>query len=415
MSAAPASGCFLANDVFSIADDVEISVYTFAGDAFVWSVTRWDNGDKWSAGGVTEAWQTITCSVVSVDTDNGFGLEQGLIRPEPATARVVFTNAAYDPFVNSTVRSGTPIRVRVRPNPDTAPSTWVTLFQGKIDTATASYNYNWVNTVTLECVTDLRDYLNFTAQPPEDGTATITTTTPCYAADYFTAMNTRFGSNLISASGAPALVGYELEGLVDFDPVAYGDIVNQLLDTNAGALIYAPINVDPAQQYFYAWAEIENRTLDPDVIFEAAASAEPLRAEFSDIVIGFDTAEVVNTVNYDTTLGYANTRTNQDSVQLLGSVALDVTTLHYNDADADAWANLLALALPERRVQALTAPVILRAGQVNENLLRDPLDVATVSVNNAQIIIEETYFISRVQHNLTPHSWDTTLNLWKGR
>lgn len=405
----------MANDVFSIASDVEVSIYTYASDAFVWSVTRWNDGDKWQAGGATADWQPITCSVVSIETDNGLTVEQGLIRPEPAMARIVYTDQGYDPFVNTTVRSGTPVRVRIRPNPDTAPSTWVTLFQGKIDSATASYNYQWVNTVTLDCITDLRDYLNFTAQPPEDGSATLTTTSPCYAADYFTAMNTAYGTNLISASGAPALVGYELEGIVSYDPVPFGEIVNQLLDSNAGAIVYAPINVDPAQNYFYAWAEISNRTLDADVIFEAAASAEPLRAEFSDIVIGFDTGEVVNTVNYDTTLGYANTRTNADSVQLLGSIALDVTTLHWNDADADTWADLLALRLPERRVQAVTAPVLLRAGQVNENLLRDPLDVATVSVNNSAIIIEETYFISRVQHILTPENWDTTLELWKGR
>jgi hypothetical protein len=59
--------------------------------------------------------------------------------------------------------------------------------------------------------------------------------------------------------------------------------------------------------------------------------------------------------------------------------------------------------------------MVLRSGQVNDNLLRDPLDVAKVSVNNAAIIIEETYFISRVQHLITPDSWDTTLELWKGR
>lgn len=405
----------MANDVFDIASDVEVSIFTYTGDAFVWGVTRWDDGDKWQAGGATADWQPITCSVVSVETDNGLTVEQGLIRPEPATARIVYTSATYDPFTNTTVRSGTPVRVRVRPNPDTAPSTWVTLFQGKIDSATSSYNYNWVNTITLDCTTELRDYLNFTAQPPEDGTETLNIASPSYAADYFTAMNSAYGSSFIAASGAPALVGYELEGLVSYDPVAYGEIVNQLLDSNAGAIVYAPVNVDPAQHYFYAWAEIANRTLDADVIFEAAASAEPLRAEFSDIVIGFDTAEVVNTVNYSTTLGYSNTRTNVDSVQLLGNIALDVTTLHWNDADADSWANLLALQLPQRRVQALTAPVVLRAGQVNENLLRDPLDVATVSVNNSAIIIEETYFISRVQHLMTPDSWDTTLELWKGR
>ena len=413
----------MANDVFSIASDVEVSIYTYASDAFVWSVTRWNDGDKWQAGGATADWQPITCSVVSIETDNGFALEQGLTRPEPATARIVYTDQGYDPFVNTTVRSGTPVRIRVRPNPDTAPTTWQTLFTGKIDSATASYNYKWVNTVTLDCVTDLRDYLNFTAQPPEDGTETLNIASPSYAYQYFNAMNTKYGQTLVNAAGSHPYItqtsGYELEGLVSYDPVPYGEVVNQLLDSNGGAIVYLPIYGNfvgnDKLHLFFNDTELVAPTRTPDVVFEAAASADPTRAEFSDIVIGFDTAQLVNTVNYETTLGYANTRTNEDSVQLLGSISLDVTTLHWNDADADTWANALALRLPERRVEALTAPMLLRAGQVNKNLLRDPLDVATVSVNNSAIIIEETYFISRVQHILTPENWDTTLELWKGR
>jgi hypothetical protein len=38
-----------------------------------------------------------------------------------------------------------------------------------------------------------------------------------------------------------------------------------------------------------------------------------------------------------------------------------------------------------------------------------------VSVDNANITIEERYFISRVQHDITPDSWDTTFDLWIGR
>lgn len=399
----------MANDVFNIATDVEVAIYTYAADAFVWGVTRWDDGDKWQAGGITQDWQAITCSVISVETSNGVTVEQGLVRPDPATARIVFTDPSFDPFVNTTVRSGTPVRIRVRPNPDTAPTTWVTLFEGKIDNSTAAYNYDWVNTVTLDCVGTLRDYLNFTSV---DG---LTTTLPCLAGEYFDNMN----GKLLTGSSILYNVlydGFTLEGIDSIDPVQFGDLVNQLLDSNLAALVYKPITLDSTNVYYMTGEEISAAAMGAaDVQFEAAASANANRAEFSDIVIGFDTAEVVNTVNYSTTLGYSNTRTNDDSVGLLGSISLDVQTLHYYDADADTWAGQLALRLPERRVQQISAPVVLRAGQVNENLLRDPFDVATVSVNNAQIIIEESYFISRVSYILTPDSWDATFELWKGR
>lgn len=398
----------MANDVFELSQDVDVSIYTYDADAFIWDVSRWDGGDKWSSGSETETWQPIICEVSYIRTSNGVTVEQGLTSPEPATATIVYQSVDYDPFTNSQVRSGTPIIIKVRPNPDTFPDSWVTLFQGKIQTASASYSHDWINTITLECSTELRDYLNFTAL---DGLATAN---PCYAGDYFNAMNIAYGSTFVETTLTPEFFGYELEGINEIDPVQFGAIVNNLLNANLGALVYSPI-VDSTFYYFYTWDELANRTLDPNVEFESEPSANPLRAEFSNITLGFDTAEVVNTVNFTTTLGYANTVENSASISLLGSLALDIETIHYNDADADDWAARISLALPQRRVQQVEAPVILRAGQVNENLLRDPFDVARVTANNSRIVIDETYYITRVEHELTPFSWNAVYDLWKGR
>jgi len=215
----------MANDVFTLASDVEISLYTYASDVFVWGVTRWDNGDKWQDGTATEDWQVITGVAASVTVSNGVYLEQGLLRADPATATIVFQDTEFDPFNNSQVRAGTPVRVRVRPNPDTAPTTWVTLFKGKIDTASASYNEQFKNTVFLQCITDLRDYINFTA--PEG----ITTDPTCYAWNYIDAMNTQYLGNSINYDTAEN--GFELEGIDSIDPVLFGDIINQVLDATS--------------------------------------------------------------------------------------------------------------------------------------------------------------------------------------
>ena len=279
----------MANDVFTLKNDVEVSLYTWPSTVFIWNVTRWDNGDQWAAGGSftpTQDWQTITGSVASITIDNGLTLEQALTRPEPATANVVFQNTQYDPFNNEQIKTGTPIRIRVRPNPDTAPTTWVTLYQGKIDNASASYNDNFVNTVTLSCVTDLRDYLNFTSA---DG---LTTAASCFAHDYIDVMN----GKLLTTNAIIYNVlydGFTLEGIDTLDPVPFGDLVNQLLDANLGALVYKPITVDPAA-YVYMTSEeigsIDTRTSQVD--FEAETSANTLRASFYDITVGFNTEEI---------------------------------------------------------------------------------------------------------------------------
>lgn len=400
----------MANDVFDIASDVEVSIFTFASDVFIWGVTRWNNGDKWDNGSSVESWQVITCEVSSLRTSNGVAVEQGLIRPVPATADIVYQSSSFDPFTNSQVRSGTPIRIRVRPNPDTAPTTWVTLFQGKIDTASASYEHDWRNTVSLTCVTDLRDILNFTSL------VGMTTSPSCYAAEYLAQINNLAEYNQIYYEAGQD--GYLLEGIDSIDPVPFGDIINQVLDSNLGAIIYRPITAaNPLVPYEYVIGSqigsVASATTDVD--FESATSANSKRAEFSNITIGFDTAEVVNTVNYTTTLGYSNTRENPEGIALQGSLAIDIETLHYNDADADTWAQELSLALPARRVQSVECPVVLRSGQVNENLLREPFDVASVTANNSRIIIDETYYITNIVHEITPDSWNGFYDLWTGR
>jgi len=404
----------MANDVFTLADDIEVSLYSFASDVGLWGISRWDGGDKWDSGSSVESWQVITGSVANIQIDNGVTVEQGLIHPEPATARIVMQSTEYDPFMNTQIKTGTPIRIRVRPEPDTAPSTWVTLFQGLLDNASASYNYKFINTVTLTAVTKLRSFLNFTAAPGET-TPALSTPSPCYAADYLAAMNTAFGENIVSyGGGGGALLGYELEGIDSYDPVEFGPLVNQLIDANLGALVYLPLE-DPEFHYLYNYIEIVNRDLNPLVYFQAEDSTEPLRSSFSDITIGFDTDEIVNTVNFSTIMGYGpEVRKNQDSIDLYGDLALDLETLHWNDNDAAEWAGLIALNMPERRVQSIEAPALLRAGQLNKNLLRNPLDAANVEINNSNLIVNETYLITRIIHNIDPETWTCNLDLWKG-
>ncbi len=403
----------MANDVFTLADDVEIALFTYPADTFIWGITRWNDGDKWQDGTATEDWQVITGSAAQVSIANGVAVDQGFLRPEPATAVVVYADPNFDPFNNTQIRSGTPIRIRVRPNPDTAPTTWVTLFQGKIDTASASYNEEFQNTVFLNCITDLRDWMNYTAP---DGLTVDPVS--AYAWNYLAEMNNQFTTgNEITYDNA--LNGYLLDGLDSIDPVPFGELLNQLLDANLAALIYRPITAaNPNVPYYYMLSE-EMPALDTattDVDFEATNSANSKRAGFYDITIGFNTDEIVNSINYSTTLGYGpENRKNEESITLLGDLSLEITTLHFNDADADTWANQITLGLPERRVQQLSARGINRNGVVNQNLLREPMDIASVNANNANILIAENYFITRIEHSITPNGWLATFDLWKGR
>jgi hypothetical protein len=394
---------------FNIATDVEVAIYTYSSNTFVWNVSRWDE-DYWSDGTSTQDWQVISCDVVSVYTNNGINVERGYTKPQVSTAEIMYTGTDYDPFVNSTVRPGTPIRVRVLINPDTAFQTWVTIWQGVVTNCAVSYQANsWLNLVTLECEQSLREVLNYVAE------AGITVSSPCYAKDFITAINTQAGSN-IQASTSSTLIGYELDPLSVTIPVNFGNLLNILTDTNLGAILYRPILGSSTNPYYWTWADIEANATTPSVIFEGQTSATINRADFSDIIVGFDTAQYVNTLHYSTVSGVDDAIQNSDSVELVGNLEGTVTTRHFYATDADASAEQVVATIPTRAVERIIAPVILRStGGINNYLLLDPLATVQVLVSNDRVEIDETYYVTNVTYEITRDYWNATYDLWIGR
>lgn len=396
----------MANDVFDISTDIQVLVYSYDPNVMVWSSSRWDQ-DNWASGSETKSWQQVTGDVVNIQTNNAFDVLSGYARPQTPTASIVMQGAEYDPAMNSLMRPGTPIAIRVRPNPDTASGVWKTLWQGRIADCNVSYSVDWLNTISFECDHPLRDVLNYVS------VTGISVANPCYSTDFWTVMNAATGVNIIQ-SGAPGLVGYDVQGFTTSGNVDYGTLVNNLSDTNLGALVYQP-NLSDTDLYYYTWYELVNRTVSPDVVFEAVASATANRADFSDIVMGFDSLQYVNTLNYTTAGGVDDYSQNDDSIAIVGDLRGTVYTRHYYAADADAAANIVTATIPTQLVRQIVAPVILRAGQVNEYLLRDPLDTARVTVANSKVEIDDVFFIRGASHFITVDSWDVTFDLWKGR
>jgi len=396
----------MANDVFDIATDIQVLVYTYDPNVMVWSASRWDQ-DNWASGSETKSWQQVTGDIVNIETFNGFDVLTGYARPQTPTASIVMQGAEYDPAMNSLMRPGTPIAIRVRPNPDTAPGVWKTLWQGRISDCAVSYSTNWLNTVVFQCDHPMRDILNYVS------VTGISVANPCYSTDFWTVMNAATGVNIIQ-SGAPGLVGYDVQGFTTSGNVDYGALVNNLSDTNLGALVYSP-NLSDTDLYYYTWFELRNRTVSPDVVFEAVPSATANRADFSDIEVGFDSIQYVNTLNYTTAGGVDDYSQNDDSIAIVGDLRGTVYTRHYYAADADAAANIVTATIPTQLVRRITAPVILRAGQVNEYLLRDPLDSARVTVANSKVEIDDVFFIRGANHFINVDTWDVTFDLWKGR
>jgi len=246
-------------------------------------------------------------------------------------------------------------------------------------------------------------------------TAGITVTSPCYAKDFITEINTQAGTN-IQASTSSTLIGYELDPLSVTIPVNFGNLLNVLTDTNLGALVYRPILGSATNPYYYTWADILANSASPSVVFEGQTSATANRADFSDMVVGFDTSRYVNTLRYYTAGGVDDAVQNADNVAIAGNLEGEVTTRHFYATDADAAAAQVVATIPERAVEQITAPVIMRStGGINTYLLLDPLATVQVVVSNDRLEIDETYYVTNVAYEITRDYWNVTLDLWIGR
>lgn len=394
---------------YDVKTDVEISIFTYPVNQMVWNIGRWDE-NNWSTSSQVESWVNISGDVVSVETTNGVSIERGYARPVSPTASIVYTGSEYDPFQNTMIRPGTPVRVRVLINPDTFFATWITIWQGVITNTSVSYHPNtWLNLVTLECEQPLREVLNYISSTG------VAVATPCYAYDFINEINTLAGTS-ITASTVSTLRGYQLDGLTTTQPVNFGNLLNLLTDTNLGALIYRPIRADSTTISYYTWADILANSTSVQVAFEAEPSAVINRSDFSDILIGFDTSKYVNTLRYYTAGGVDDVVQNADNAAIAGNLEGEVTTRHYYAADADAAAAQVVALIPTRAVQQITAPVIRRdTGSINNYLLLDPFEKASVSIDNSKIVVDETYYVTNVSYRITPDSWDATFDLWIGR
>jgi hypothetical protein len=246
-------------------------------------------------------------------------------------------------------------------------------------------------------------------------TGGITVASPCYAKDFIAAINTQAGTN-IQASTISTLIGYELDPLSVTIPVNFGNLLNVLTDTNLGALVYRPILGSATNPYYYTWADILANSASPSVVFEGQTSATANRADFSDMVVGFDTSRYVNTLRYYTAGGVDDAVQNADNVAIAGNLEGEVTTRHFYSTDADAAAAQVVATIPERAVEQITAPVIMRStGGINTYLLLDPLATVQVVVSNDRLEIDEIYYVTNVAYEITRDYWNVTLDLWIGR
>ena len=105
---------------------------------------------------------------------------------------------------------------------------------------------------------------------------------------------------------------------------------------------------------------------------------------------------------------------NQDSIQLYGKYAQDVTLNTTDQTELRRWANEVFNQTPAALVRSVETPAIDRLGNLTGAAFLLPGELLGVDFEKDIVKIKEFYTITKVSHYIDPNNWLTTLDTWKG-
>jgi hypothetical protein len=135
----------------------------------------------------------------------------------------------------------------------------------------------------------------------------------------------------------------------------------------------------------------------------------------SEINVFSDADAVYNSLNV--TLASDDTITvalkDQDSIDLYGESAIDVTLNTTDSTELALWANRVFTNNPQNLVNQVVTPSIDRLGTLTEAAVFTPGMTVGVRYTNTSLNIVGFYTIIKVSHRIDVDNWFTTLELWK--
>jgi hypothetical protein len=403
----------MANDVFSLISSsngtASISIEYFTGP-----------GGSWTA---------IQANTYDIIIDRGITIDQQVFaRPSIGTATVKVNKKSLSDMLNgSPYKSNQPFRIRYKPLPDSAPTTWETIFYGLIQNVKMQYNQD---SKTLDIEILANDFMKiFTGTQVTSFTISGTVANRSFRgvmADLATAV-TAVDSRIAlvqNGSGGSGTTQWATVLPPTADGIATGEILDQLLDAELG----------------WCWA----RKSDDDILYMTRTDIDTKQASYSSwsssaptisnvhsnsldhycmdsFILSYDSDELVNKVK-------ANL---YDAGSFISSVTVNNSTSITNDGEQRAeynvtfdntgastltqWATQVANAAALESVKSVSVPAIRRDGLVSNLAKVEIGDVQQVEFASTGLTtLQEKYMTSRIRHLITPDHWEIELDLWRG-
>jgi hypothetical protein len=345
-------------------------------------------------------WQDVACETANAVISIGGSINDAIyFQPEPATATLTLQSYDLDPTVNKNIRANTKIRVRLD-----SPEIDRVLFVGYIDTIDVTYYPMGPNLIRIRAFDVYKSLVNTRI---EDWDTTDFPAGYATTDEVFELIALKSGVGL-SPDSEPTVGRIPA---VQVDNILVPDVLNDAIDVGL-----AVVWIDQ---------ETEALTVIPrpsssegtatTYIVGNDHSSDPYHLCLAEINVNSDADAVYNSLKVALTSDeetFVFLR-DQDSIDLYGESAIDVS-INTTDADELArWAAAVYRQAPTKLVSQVVTPAKDRLGNLTAAAVFTPGSLVGVSYTTNQLNIVGYYTVIRVSHEIDVNNWFTTLELWK--
>jgi hypothetical protein len=343
-------------------------------------------------------WQEVSCSTARATISVGGSIQDAVyFQPEPASATLILQSFELDPTNNKNIRASTRIRIRLESDQIDR-----ILYQGTVDTIDVTYYPEGPNIISITSFDAYKSLVN-SRFIVWDTTAIGASATPT---EVFELVGIASGLGLSPDS-------IDLEGkiptVVDDDRLV-SSIVNEALQVGLGI-----VWIDQETNELVVIPRPTSETGTPTTWIIGNNHGEDQHLCMSEINVFSDADAVYNSLNV--TLASDDTITvalkDQDSIDLYGESAIDVTLNTTDSTELALWANRVFTNNPQNLVNQVVTPTKDRLGNLTQAAVFTPGMTVGVSYTNSQLDIVGFYTIIKVSHRIDVDNWFTTLELWK--
>jgi hypothetical protein len=403
---------------FDIATDLKVEFYLAGGgsnyfvigvsklggnqvlgsDAFILNLSLL-GGEDVLGSGTGFAWTDLACITNKAELSIGGSVQDLLyFQPEPGRANLILQSLEYDPSYLASFRPGVQVRVRLAKG-----AVDEVIWSGIVESISTSYDVDGNNLMAVTAVDNFKKLVN-TRLPLFDSD----TGYPGYVTPYeqLELIAAAYGTTMSASAVDPG-----------------GKIPSEILtDLIPSKQIYDAIQVglalfwlDPATQEFVIVPRPTSSTPPVGTPVIGNNHGDPYHLCMTGIQASATEDTVYNSLKVilesDDTI--TTLKENQDSIDLYGVYAQDVTLNTTDLNELEAWAEKVFIQAPTSFVDSVETLSKDRLGNLTEAAFYTPGQLVGVKYEEGVINIDDYYTVTRVSHYIDTNTWITTLDTWK--